>query len=803
MRSHQFSAKPAGMIYRISRSVLARLVKPNLVGTTNFEDPDVLYVLPQRSLADLLLLDLACEKTSSPGPLLPLFKPNEARRFFFLNRGTGFFRKNTMRDYSGRMLRIDRAHAQDPELRLTVVPVSIYWGRAANKDRSLIRSLVSDEWLISARLRRLLGLLFNRSDILVRFGTSLVWPHEPSSHAQGNGNVRKLARILRVHFRNERRAVLGPDLSNRRSLVAKIVASPSVQDAIESADGDWKTLEAEARRDAFAIGSNMSYPTIRVLEGLLSWFWHRIYDGVDVQGFERLEQMAHTHTLIYTPCHRSHVDYLVLSHALFGLGLMLPHIAAGDNLNMPVIGKLLRRGGAFFMRRSFRNDPIYRAVIREYLNEVFSRGHSVEYFIEGGRSRTGRMLPPQLGMLGMTLASHALGLPRPVAIVPVYFSYEKLIEANAYLSELRGQSKRRENMADVFRNLRLIKQNFGRVTLRFGDPIDLASFVDNFNPKQIHASPPTTAAESLGHEILCAVNDSAHVNPVNLVALTTLSMPRFTIDEGVLIRHMDYLKKLITCNGESHNFSVTDLSPTQIVRHVERLGMLQHEKDEDERLLGHDPANAILMTWYRNNVLHVIAPSAMIACLLANRRLPIKLDALERLVQTVLPYIEAELSFRSGPDEARRCLLELEMLGLLHNTGDAVTPPAKNAESRLHLQLLANALMPTLERLYIAIALLNEAGNSVYTRRTLVETASRTARRFSLLYGTNAPEFFDPAPFRGLVQTLEKRGVVRSDKGGYLYFDASISELVRASHHIIKPELQHSIPSSPLTERDA
>ena len=193
----------------------------------------------------------------------------------------------------------------------------------------------------------------------------------------------------------------------------------------------------------------------------------------------------------------------------------------------------------------------------------------------------------------------------------------------------------------------------------------------------------------------------------------------------------------------------------------------------------------------------------MIACLLANRRLPIKLDALESLVQTVLPYIEAELSFRSGPDETRRCLLELEMLGLLHNTGDAVTPPAKNAESRLHLQLLANALMPTLERLYIAIALLNEAGNSVYTRRTLVETASRTARRFSLLYGTNAPEFFDPAPFRGLVQTLEKRGVVRSDKGGYLYFDASISELVRASHHIIKPELQHSIPSSPLTERDA
>ena len=797
MRSQQTTAKPAGLIYRASRTLLARLVKPNLVGDTNFEDPDVLYVLPQRSLADLLLLDLACEKTSSARPLLPLSKPNEATRFFFLNRGSGFFEKNTMRTYSERMLRIDQAHAQDPTLRLTVVPVSIFWGRAANKDKSLIRSAVSEEWLISSRLRRLLGLVFNRSDILVRFGTPLPWPQTSASHQGSNRNVRKLARILRVHFRNERTAVLGPDLSNRRSLVAKIVASRPVQDAIESAEGDWATLEEEARRDAFAIGSNMSYPTIRVLEGLLTWFWHRIYDGVDIQGFEPLERVAQTHTLVYTPCHRSHVDYLVLSHALFGLGLMIPHIAAGDNLNMPVIGKLLRRSGAFFMRRSFRNDPIYRAVISEYLNEVFSRGHSVEYFIEGGRSRTGRMLPPQLGMLRMTLASYALGLPRPVAIIPVYFSYEKLIEANAYLSELRGQSKPRENVADVFRNLRLIKQNFGRVTLRFGTPINLGTFVNNFNLEQNHSSLTATAAQALGHEILTAVNDSAYVNPVNLVALTTLSMPRFTIEEGVLIRHLGYLKTLITTNCEHHNFSVTDLSPTQILEHVERLDMLQREEAEGERLVVHDSATAILMTWYRNNVLHVIAQSAMIACLLVNRRLPLKISTLERLMATVLPYIEAELSFRSGTEETSRCLLQLETLGLLYRTGQAVRPPREYAKGRIHLNLLANALMPTLERFYIAIALLDKAGNAKYTRVTLVESACRTARRFSVLYGTNAPDFFDPALFRGLITTLEDRAVVRTDNDGYLYFDSSIRELIRASRHVIRTELQQSIPPSP------
>ncbi len=797
MRSQQITAKPAGLIYRMSRALLGRLVKPNLVGQMNFGTLDVLYVLPQRSLADLLLLDLACDKTSSPPPLHPLSNPHEARRFFFLNRGSGFFKKNTMRTYSKRMLRIDRAHTQDPTLRLTVVPVSIFWGRAANKDRSLVRSMVSDEWLISSRLRRLLGLFFNRSDILIRFGTSLPWPRTPPSRRGGSRNVRKLARLLRVHFRNERTAALGPNLSNRRSLVEKIVSSRSVQDAIESTDGDWLTLEAEARRDAFAIGSNMSYPTIRVLEGLLTWFWRRIYDGVDIQGFEQLEKIAQTHTLVYAPCHRSHADYLVLSHALFGLGLMLPHIAAGDNLNMPVIGKLLRRAGAFFMRRSFRNDPIYRAVIHEYLNEVFSRGHSVEYFVEGGRSRTGRILPPQLGMLRMTLASYALGLPRPVAIIPVYFSYEKLIEANAYLSELRGESKRLENVADVFRNLRLINQNFGRVMLRFGTPIDLGTFVHNFNSEQNNNSLPVDAAESLGHQILMAVNDSAYVNPVNLVALTTLSMPQSTIEERVLLQHLDYLKTLITTNRKHHNYGVTDLSPTEILEHVERLDMLQREETDGERLVGHDSVTAILMTWYRNNILHIVAQPAMVACLLVNRRLPLRVSALERLMKTVLPYIESELSFRSAPEETNQCLLQLETLGLLRRSDGAVAPPKEGSTGRLHLNLLANALMPTLERFYIAIALLNNAGNGKYTRITLVETACRTARRFSVLYGSNSPEFFDPVLFQGLINTLHDRGVVRSDRDDYLYFESSIGELIRASRHVIKTELQQSIPLPP------
>ena len=137
----------------------------------------------------------------------------------------------------------------------------------------------------------------------------------------------------------------------------------------------------------------MSYPTIIVLARLLQMFWHRIYDGVEIRGLERIVGLAQTHTLVYVPSHRSHVDYLLLSYLLFQRGLMLPHIAAGDNLNLPIVGGLLRRGGAFFMRRSFRDDPVYAAVFSEYLYQVYRRGHCVEFFPEGGRTRTGRLLP--------------------------------------------------------------------------------------------------------------------------------------------------------------------------------------------------------------------------------------------------------------------------------------------------------------------------------------------------------------------------------------------------------------------------
>ncbi len=135
-------------------------------------------------------------------------------------------------------------------------------------------------------------------------------------------------------------------------------------------------------------------------------------------------------------------------------GLHLPHIAAGINLNMPVVGGILRRGGAFFLRRSFKGNRLYAAVFDAYLNQILQRGHSIEYFVEGGRSRTGRLLAPKGGMLVMTINSYVKNPQRPIVFVPIYFGYEKLIEGDSFISEMGGAEKKKESLGGLIRSIK-------------------------------------------------------------------------------------------------------------------------------------------------------------------------------------------------------------------------------------------------------------------------------------------------------------------------------------------------------------
>jgi glycerol-3-phosphate O-acyltransferase len=262
--------------------------------------------------------------------------------------------------------------------------------------------------------------------------------------------LRKLSRVLRVHFRRQRQMAIGPDLSHRNTQVDAVLAGERVRAAIASEAATQGIPPPKRERVpanfALEIASDYSYGVLRALELFLSWLWTRLYDGIELHNFDVVTRIASGHEIVYVPCHRSHIDYLLLSYVIVRQGLTPPHIAAGANLNLPIVGSLLRRGGAFFLRRSFKGEPLYAAVFHEYLHLMLARGFPIEYFIEGGRSRSGRMLTPKAGILGMTVQSF---IREHSATAGVRAGVHRLREADrrAHLSgELAGKAKQRESL---------------------------------------------------------------------------------------------------------------------------------------------------------------------------------------------------------------------------------------------------------------------------------------------------------------------------------------------------------------------
>lgn len=822
-----------GVPYRLMRALVRRVVRPRATGSIPSEcrpdtasaatapdgtapnvQPELVYVLEERAPSDLIVLDLIARAHSLPDPFRPLVRNgvSSPRRFFHLNSRRGLFARLAprvaVRDQARILDLLEQAalaSAEPTDRPVLLVPVAVFWGRVPRGEGSWLRLLLSEHWAMTSRLKRLVNVFLSRRQIVVDFGEPVALDDLLAQHGQAASVLRRASRLLRIRIRNQRAAALGPDLSHQRTLIERVVQGRPVHDMIESGKdaADRAARDRLAHRYAREIASNLSFPTVRVLEQLLRWFWNRIYRGIDVTGMEPVRALALTHTLVYVPSHRSHLDYLLLSYLLYQHGLTLPHIAAGNNLNLPVVGGILRRAGAFFMRRSFRGDALYSAVFSEYLYQVYRRGHSVEFFPEGGRTRTGRLLPARMGLIKMTLEHHERGLPRPIAFVPVYFGYEKLVEAASYLSELRGSTKRSESLGDVFAAIRLIRQDFGHVDVRFGEPLVLGNWLrSNAGTGDwgagVGTGPGASTEALLGAELMRRINAVAVVNPVNLVALVTLCTPRLAIEAQVLEDQIAVYQRLLApTNADRSGIRVSSATPFDVVDTVVKLGLIAREDTPFGPVLHHDPVTAVLMTWYRNNVAHVLAVPSLLACLLRNRRRPLTGSMLTRFASAVLPFVAEALTSAADEADISRWLTRLEHEGLIVCGSDGYGAPATDSADHSRMRLLAGIVMPVLERLYIVVRLVSSDLAARQSRALLQQYSTAVAGKISRLQGLNAPEFFDPGLFNQFVDALLARKLIHTDADGALIPTPVLGDILRVANGVIDADFRAAVQIAP------
>jgi glycerol-3-phosphate O-acyltransferase len=540
----------------------------------------------------------------------------------------------------------------------------------------------------------------------------------------------------------------------------------------------------------------------------LGRLWNSLYDGVELEHLENLSGVADGAEIIYVPCHRSHMDYLLLSYIIYRKGFAVPHVAAGANLNMPLIGRFLRKGGAFFLRRSFKGDALYPVVFAKYLGFMMARGHPLEYFIEGGRSRTGRLLSPRTGMLSMTVRSYLRDPKRPVMFMPVYFGYERIVEGRTYIGELSGQPKQKESVFVLLRSIvSVLRSKFGKVHVNLGRPIALDDLLQKHAPNWRAHTPGnedpragwiTEAISDLAVRINTEINSAAAVTPINLVAMAILATPRQALPELDLIRQLELYQRLQHDAPYSPLVTVTPDSGQQMVAYAEAFGLLERQKHPLGDIMRMTAENAVLATYYRNNILHLFALPSLLACAFVSNATMRTAD-IHRLVWRVYPYISAELFLRWEESEvgaAAEALLDtfvrLNLLQANEDRSEWQRPPPTSLDA-IRLSVLAQATIQTLERYYLAIALLLQAGSGAITPEALEERCHLMAQRMTVLYGLNSPEFVDRSLFRNFIDLLRRRNVIQMSEDKKLLFDEPLLGVAADAQLVLSEQIRHSI----------
>ncbi len=553
--------------------------------------------------------------------------------------------------------------AQDRcERPIQLVPVVVIWHRKAQTERTEAARFVlgsSDE---PGPLQKMWAVVMGVARPVVQAGKALEIPNLVARlEGQPRRRQARTARtVLRRYLYRENHVIRGPRIRPYRWTRRLVMSSPEVRRVIAQESSRTGRSEVKVASDVDKmlgrIAAQMSYPFVRFADHFCRFLFTRIYDGVDLrpEDAERIREAYRKGTPILVPCHRSHLDYVLISWVFWQYDLGIPHVCAGDNLSFWPLGAVLRRVGGFFIKRSFKGDGVFPVVFERYLRQLIRDGFPIEFYLEGGRSRTGKLLPAKHGVLGMVLdAAAGSRADQEVTFLPMAICYEQIAEENAYARELAGEEKEREDVGQVMRASKVIRKRFGRVYLRVGEPLPCSEVFDEVGGTWSGITPEVRhqALARTGRRLMYRIAESLVVLPTGLVGAALLAQGRAAIRRTDLDarcgRFLEALQRKGAWQSTEHllaepvvNRALQRFSGERLVAKVE---------GETPELWRVADDGRITLEYYKNGLLHFLAPASLLALVIAGGKAA-DADARKGLDQLVR-LLRLELAFDADENQ--------------------------------------------------------------------------------------------------------------------------------------------------------
>ena len=662
-----------------------------------------------------------------------------------------------------------------------LVPQMIMYEKVPFKENKGLWQLFFGDSENPGRLRKLGLCLLKAKTAVVEVGDPVNLKEALASVAPDD-RLRDLAQEIRRELIQrldlQRRVITGPVIKSREEVMELTLTDPALSRTMEHLAETEKKKLAKIKKTAQDYFWEMSADPhvfyIITMQRMVSWLSKHLFDGIafDTPGFDRVREANQQGNLIFVPCHKSHLDYLILNNLIYQHHMQTPRIAAGKNLSFWPLGPIFRGSGAFFIRRRFLGGKLYAEVLYTYIKTMIKTGYNLEFFIEGGRSRTGKLVLPKVGLLNMILRAYDEGASPDILFVPTFIGYDQVLEEKAYLKELEGTKKEDESMGQLVHARKFLKKRYGRAYIQFSEPISLKDYLAEFHQTDPEDRQNRRRGQDLSYRIIQAINRVSVVTPFSLVCAALLTYPRKGVYRRELLQIIqvlhDYLQIQEVPEADSLDGLNQAVEETLTLCEARKL-ITPIEKEEgltDELGLGGysiDETKRPLLEYYKNNILHFFLPAAMVSLsILARQGFEFSREQILEDYAFLLDFFRNEFIYDdlAAEPQVKQTLDYFEARGVVINLDPQGSSYTLSAFGLKELAYFANLLFNYLESYWIVFRSIKFLQKKPRSEKEFLKRIQSIGAKLHKLGEVERSEALSESTFQNALKIFGEKGIV-------------------------------------------